>query len=199
MALVRAMTKEASSRCHNTAHSLQVSIKASPGHQLQGVEAAGASEEDTGISPGKFIAYSVVKTRATLQEHARLPFRNKKRLPKQKLGRISRSRFYILLHAILPTYQNMWQSTCSFCCFGKPFTSFMAPASTATTIATCSYPKPAARRAPAPPTVTRLQGGVRSSYSKQHCTRIEAHILRNILLLKYFYLLCHFIFCMRNK
>jgi hypothetical protein len=27
------------------------------------------------------------------------------------------------------------QSTCSFCCFGKPFTSFLAPASTATTIA----------------------------------------------------------------
>jgi hypothetical protein len=32
----------------------------------------------------------------------------KKRLPKQKLGRISRSMFYILLHATLLTYQNMW-------------------------------------------------------------------------------------------
>jgi hypothetical protein len=61
-----------------------------------------------GISPGKSIAYSMVKTRATLQEHARLPFRNKKRLPKRKPGRISQSRFYILLRAILPTYQNMW-------------------------------------------------------------------------------------------
>jgi hypothetical protein len=33
-----------------------------------------------GISPGKYIAYSVVKTRATLQEHARLPFRSKKEI-----------------------------------------------------------------------------------------------------------------------
>ena len=61
-----------------------------------------------GINPGKSIAYSVVKTRATLQERARLPFRSKKRLPKQKPGRTSRSRFYILLRATLPTYQNMW-------------------------------------------------------------------------------------------
>jgi hypothetical protein len=61
-----------------------------------------------GISPGKSIAYSVVKTRATLQECARSPFRSKKRLPKQKPGRISRSRFYILLRATLPIYQNTW-------------------------------------------------------------------------------------------
>jgi hypothetical protein len=70
----------------------------------QGAEAAGASEEGTGISPENFIAYYVVKTRATLQEHARSPFRSKRRLPKLRRGRISRSRFYILLHAILPTY-----------------------------------------------------------------------------------------------
>jgi hypothetical protein len=193
------MTKEASSRSHSAAHSLQGSSKASLGHQLEGAEAAGVSEEDMGISSRKSIAYSMVKTRATLQEHARLPFRNKKRLPKQKPGRISRSRFYILLRVISLHTRICGQSTCSFCCFGKPFTSFLAPACTATTIATCSYPKPAARRASAPPTATRLQGGVRSSYSQQHCTRIEAHILRNILLLKYFYLLCHFIFCTRNK
>ena len=61
-----------------------------------------------GISPGKSIAYSVVKTRATLQERARLPFRSKKRLPKKKPGGISRSRFYILLRGTLPKYQNMW-------------------------------------------------------------------------------------------
>jgi hypothetical protein len=61
-----------------------------------------------GISLGKSIAYSVVKTRATLQECARLPFRSKKRLPKQKPDRTSRSKFYILLRATLPTYQNMW-------------------------------------------------------------------------------------------
>jgi hypothetical protein len=61
-----------------------------------------------GISPGKSIDCSVVKIRATRQEHARLPFKSKKRSPKQKPGRISRSRSYILLRATLPTYQNMW-------------------------------------------------------------------------------------------
>jgi hypothetical protein len=77
------MTEEASFRGHNIAHNLQGNIKALLGHQLQGAEAAGASEEDMGISPGKSIAYSVVKTRATLQEHARSPFKSKQRLPKQ--------------------------------------------------------------------------------------------------------------------
>jgi hypothetical protein len=74
----------------------------------QGAEAAGASEVDMGINPENSIAYSVVKTRATLQEHVRSPFRSKKRLPKQKRDRINRSRFYTLLRATLPTYQNIW-------------------------------------------------------------------------------------------
>jgi hypothetical protein len=105
---VRMMTKEASFRGHNTPHSLWDISKAPSGHQLQGADAAGASEEDMGISLGKSIAYSVVRTRVILQECARSLFWNKKRLPKQKLGRISRSRFYILLRATLLTYQNMW-------------------------------------------------------------------------------------------
>jgi hypothetical protein len=108
IAPVRTMIKEASFRGHNTAHSLQDSSKAPSGHQLQGAEAVRASEEDMGISPGKSIAYSVVKTRATRQEHVRLPFKSKKRSPKQKPGIISRSRSYILLRATLPTYQSMW-------------------------------------------------------------------------------------------
>jgi hypothetical protein len=105
---VRMMTMKASFRGHITPHNLQDSSKAPSGHQLQGAEAAGASEEDIGISPEKIIAYSVVRTRATPQERARLLFWSKKRLLKQKLGRISRSRSYILLRATLPTYQNMW-------------------------------------------------------------------------------------------
>jgi hypothetical protein len=68
------MTKEASFRGLNTPHSLQDSNKAPSGHQLQGVEAVGASEGDMGISLGKSIAYSVVRTRATLQEHVKSPF-----------------------------------------------------------------------------------------------------------------------------
>jgi hypothetical protein len=107
-AQARTMTKEASLRSPNTAHSLQDSSKAPLGHQLQGAEAAVALEEDMEISLGKSIAYSVVKTRATVQERVRSPFRSKKRLPKQKLGRISRGRSYILLRATLPTYQSMW-------------------------------------------------------------------------------------------
>jgi hypothetical protein len=64
-------TKEASLRGHNTPHSLRGSSKAPSGRQLQGAEAPGASEEDMGTSPGKFIAYSVVRTRAILQECAK--------------------------------------------------------------------------------------------------------------------------------
>jgi hypothetical protein len=68
------MTMKASFRGHITPHNLQDSSKAPSGHQLQGAEAAGASEEDIGISPEKIIAYSVVRTRATPQERARLLF-----------------------------------------------------------------------------------------------------------------------------
>jgi hypothetical protein len=46
------------------------------------------------------------------------------------------------------------QSICSFCCFAKPFTSFLASAPTATTTATYLFPKSAARRAPALPTTS---------------------------------------------
>jgi hypothetical protein len=102
------MTKEASFRGHSTARSLQDSSKAPSGHQLQGAEAAGALEVGMGINLEKSIAYSMVKTRATRQGHARSPFKRKKRSPKQKPGRISRSRSYILLRATLSTYQNMW-------------------------------------------------------------------------------------------
>jgi hypothetical protein len=102
------MTEEASFRGHNIAHSVQGSSRALSGHQLQGVEAAGASEEDMRISPGNSTAYSVVRTRVTLQEHVRSPSRSKKKLPKQKCDRISQSRFYTLLRATLPIYQNTW-------------------------------------------------------------------------------------------
>jgi hypothetical protein len=102
------MIEEVGFKGHSKAHNLHGSSRALSGRQLQGAEVAGASEEDMGISPGKSIACSVVKTRVTLQERAKLLFRSKKRLLKQKLGRTSRSRFYTLLRATLLTYQNMW-------------------------------------------------------------------------------------------
>jgi hypothetical protein len=74
------MIEEASFIGHDIAHSLQGNNRALSGHQLQGAKAAGASEEDMGISPGNSIAYFVVKTRVTLQEHARSPFRSKKEI-----------------------------------------------------------------------------------------------------------------------
>jgi hypothetical protein len=74
IAPVRMMTKEASFRGHNTPHSLRDSSKAPSGRQLQGAEAPRALEEDMGINPRKFIAYSVVKTRAILQECAKSLF-----------------------------------------------------------------------------------------------------------------------------
>jgi hypothetical protein len=100
----KVMLEEASFKGHNTTLNPQGNNKVLSGHQPQGEEAARASEEGTGISLENFIAYSVVKTRATLQEHARSPFRSKWRLPKLRGDRISRSRFYILLHVTLPMY-----------------------------------------------------------------------------------------------
>jgi hypothetical protein len=65
------MIEEASFKGHIIAHNPQGNIKALSGHQPQGAEAAGASEEGMGISPVSSIAYSMVKTRGILQEHAR--------------------------------------------------------------------------------------------------------------------------------
>jgi hypothetical protein len=64
-------------------------------------EAAEALEGDMGISPEGYIVYSTVKIRATPQEHAKSQCKSKRRLPKLRRGRISRST-YILLHANLP-------------------------------------------------------------------------------------------------
>jgi hypothetical protein len=100
------MIEEASLKGHNTSLNLQGNNKALSGHQPQGAEAVGASEEGIGINLEVYIAYSVEKIRATPQEHAKSQYRSKRRLSKLKRGRISRSRFYILLHATLPMYQS---------------------------------------------------------------------------------------------
>jgi hypothetical protein len=49
------------------------------GHQQSYLRPPGASEEGLGISPEKFIAYSVVRTRAILQGCAMSPFRNRRK------------------------------------------------------------------------------------------------------------------------
>jgi hypothetical protein len=64
---------------HSIPRKLRGSNKALSGRQLQEAEAPGASEEGLGINLGKFIAYSVVRTRAILQGCAMSPFRNKRK------------------------------------------------------------------------------------------------------------------------
>jgi hypothetical protein len=76
---LRMTTEEVNNRGHNIPRKLQSSNKAPSGRQLQEAEAPGASEEGLGISLGKFIVYSVVRTRAILQECAMLPSRNKRK------------------------------------------------------------------------------------------------------------------------
>jgi hypothetical protein len=90
--------EEVSNRGHNIPRKLRGSNKAIFGRQLQGAEAPEASEEGLGISPEKFITYSVVRTRAILQGCAMSPFTN----------RTSRSRSCTLLRITHPTYQSMW-------------------------------------------------------------------------------------------
>jgi hypothetical protein len=75
----RVTTEEVNNRGHNIPRKLRGSNKAIFGRQLQGAEALGALEEGLGINLGKFIDYSVVRTRAILQGCAMSPFRNKKK------------------------------------------------------------------------------------------------------------------------
>jgi hypothetical protein len=100
------MTEEANLKDNNTTPNLQGNNKALSGHRSQGAEATGASEEDTMINPEGYIVCSMVKTRATPQEHAKSQFRSKRRLTKLRHDRISRTKSYILLHATLPMYHN---------------------------------------------------------------------------------------------
>jgi hypothetical protein len=66
-------------RGHNIPRKLRGSNKAIFGRRLQGAEAPGALEEGLGLNLGKFIAYSVVRTRAILQGCAMSPFRNRRK------------------------------------------------------------------------------------------------------------------------
>jgi hypothetical protein len=92
------MIEEVNLKGNNTTPSHQGHNKAPSGHQPQEAEGAEASVEDTEISLEDYFAYFAVKTKATPQEHAKSQFRSKKRLPKLRQARISRSRSYILVH-----------------------------------------------------------------------------------------------------
>ena len=100
------MIGEANPKGNSTAPNHQGRNKVPSGHQLQEAEGAEALEEETEISPEDCFVCSVAKTKATPQERAKSRFRSRKRLPKLKHGRISRSKSYIPLHAILPMSQS---------------------------------------------------------------------------------------------
>jgi hypothetical protein len=151
---IRTTTKGASLRGNNTPHNCRGNNKAPSGHQLQGAEAPGALEEDLGISPGRSTAYSVVRTRAILQECAKSLFRSKRRSQKPKLGRISRSRSCTLLRATLPTYQSMWAIILQLLLLRLAIHRLPGHNSHPTTTITYLFSKPVARRAPALSTAT---------------------------------------------
>jgi hypothetical protein len=92
------MIEEVNLKGSNTTPSLQGHNKAPSGHKPQ--------EEGMEISPENCFACSAAKIKATSQEHAKSQFINKKRLSKLRHDRISRSRSYILLRAILPIFQS---------------------------------------------------------------------------------------------
>jgi hypothetical protein len=75
----RVTTEEVNSRGHCIPRNLWGNNKALSRRQPQEAEAPGASEEGLGINLGKFIAYSMVRTRAILQGCVMSPFRNKRK------------------------------------------------------------------------------------------------------------------------
>jgi hypothetical protein len=105
---LRMMIEEVSYRGHSILHNLRGSNKAPFGHQLQEAEVPGASKEDMGTNPGRFIVYFVVKTMAILQECAKSLSKSRRKSQKPKPGKVNRSRSGTLLRVTHLTYQNMW-------------------------------------------------------------------------------------------
>jgi hypothetical protein len=150
---VRMMTKEASFRDHNTPHNLRDSNKAPSGRHLQGRrqwfrrKIWGSAQENL----------LLILWRGQRPHYKNLPDHY------SEAKRDCRSRSSAQSAEASPTYRFVplslytgicGQPTCSFCCFGKPFTGFLASAPTATTTAAYIFSKPAARRARALPTTT---------------------------------------------
>jgi hypothetical protein len=63
-------------------------------------------EDDLAINPESCTAFFVARTRATQQEHAKLQFRSRRKLPKLRRGRVSRSKSSTLLRVIPHSSQN---------------------------------------------------------------------------------------------
>jgi hypothetical protein len=102
------MTGSTTLRAASTAHSLRACNKHPTGHQPREAEGGEASEEGMVISLGRCSIYSAVKTRFTPQGRAKSWSRRRRKSPKPKHSRISRSRSCILLYAILCISHSMW-------------------------------------------------------------------------------------------
>jgi hypothetical protein len=70
-------------------------------HQLREVEEEVSVVEGLAINLESYTAFFVVRTRATQQGHAMLPFKSRRKLLKLKHDRVSRSKSSTLLRAIL--------------------------------------------------------------------------------------------------
>jgi hypothetical protein len=150
-----------------------------------------------GISPERSIAYSVVKTRATRQEHVRLPFKSKKRSPKQKPGRISRSRSYILLRATLPTYQNMWATNLQLLLLRQAIHKLLGLSSHRHHHCNLLTPEASSKKGASTP-----NNNVTSVKSPKLVQSTTLYQNQNIYTEQYptsEILLCYFAFCIRNK
>jgi hypothetical protein len=115
---LRVTTKEVSLRGRNTPHNLRGNNKALSGHQLQETEASGASGEDLEIRLERSTAYSVVRTRAILQEvpnhhlEAKGDSRSRSSTESAEAG-LAHCFVSFSLHTRV-----YGQSSCSLCCFG---------------------------------------------------------------------------------
>jgi hypothetical protein len=90
-----------------TVLSLQACNKLLLDHRLRGAgEKEVSVEDDLAINLESCTAFFVARTRATQQEHARLQFRSRRKLPKLRRDRVSRSKSSTLLRVISHTSQN---------------------------------------------------------------------------------------------
>jgi hypothetical protein len=78
-------------------------------HQLRGAGEEGVSVEgDLAINRESCTAFFVARTRATQQGHAKSQFRSRRKLPKLRCDRVSRSKSSTLLRVTPHTSQSTW-------------------------------------------------------------------------------------------
>jgi hypothetical protein len=109
--LAQMMTGQITPKAASKAHNLRGCNKPLTGHQLQEAEGEEASKEGSALNLGDCSAYSLGRIRDTKQGRAKSRSKSRRRSLKPKHGRISRSRSYILPHAIRHISLNMWATS----------------------------------------------------------------------------------------